>query len=96
MTTALEQSFADLCEKHEVHYISASINMEQPARARFLVSIQWPGDGNCAMQHGHTLSEALTRAIAEVYAMRTPAPPSYFADAPLAIASGSTVAEALA
>lgn len=85
MATQLEQSFADLCAKHDVHYISASINMEQREHARFLVSIQWPGEGNCAMQHGSTLSEALTRTLAEVAAMRTPEPPSFFADEPLTV-----------
>ncbi len=83
--TSLEQSFADLCVKHDVHYISASINTHQPETARFLVCIQWKGEGSCAMQNGRTLSEALTRALAEVAAMRTPEPASHFADEPLTV-----------
>ena len=83
MATALEQSFADLCEKHDVRYISASIKLDQREPARFLVSVQWPGEGNCALQNGRTLSEALTRALAQVAAMRTPEPASHFADEPL-------------
>lgn len=85
MSTALEQSFADLCAKHDVHYIAVSISTEQRKVDRFLVSIQWPGEGNCAMQHGSTISEALTRTLAEVAAMRTPEPPSFLADEPLTV-----------
>lgn len=69
MTTALEQSFADVCAKHDVHYVDVSINLHQSEAARFHACLQW-GDSGCAQANGSTISEALTEAVGTMLVRR--------------------------
>lgn len=68
--SALEQSFADLCAKHDVHYVDVGINLKQRPAARFRASVQWDGDDGCASSNGATISEALTGAISAMLVKR--------------------------
>ncbi len=70
--TALEQSFRDICARHNVH--SVSINLLTPndrCGAGWSVGLQrWDGDepipGACWHGSGKSIATALTAAIAEI------------------------------
>jgi len=85
--SALEQSFVDLCAKHDAHCVAVGIDLYQgPPNARWQVCIQWGEDG-CAIGNCGTLSEALTSAVSQMRIKRglhTPEGPT-LADEPLPV-----------
>ncbi len=72
--TNLEQSFADLCIKHDLLNLDVSINPD-PDCSRFQVSMQWRDETKefgrgISAEHGDTIAEALTAAIGSILAKR--------------------------
>jgi hypothetical protein len=70
MTTALEQSFADICEKHNLSSFAVKIVRSR----RFVATAHWEGftrSGNaCATEFGDSIAEAITNTLAAATADR--------------------------
>lgn len=79
---ALEQSFANICAKHGVHYIDVSLSLLQDESARFCIFLQWTGEKACSMGHGATIEAALAASVADMHAKRGVSDAA-FADEPL-------------
>lgn len=71
MATALEQSLADLCEKHDL--LSFGLNFHPAPHSFFSVSLQWAkyGEREGVLEHGGTSAAALGNAVAAMIAKRT-------------------------
>ncbi len=73
MATQLEQSFRDICAKHDIHAVSIGILLPNDNRgSAFSVSLQRWIDGHpsgCWQAGGSTIQGALGEAIAQIYAV---------------------------
>ena len=90
MASALEQSFADICEKHGLLNMGVTYHRPQYAhdKPHFAVCVQWLDEGEdlgcgCSIEHGDTVAAAIGKAIACMLAERSKA--IAFADEPLPV-----------
>ena len=77
----LEQSFASICEEHDLKTLSITFHPEGSTRAFFNASAHW--DHKCASGNSDTVAQAIGSAIAHMQAERGKAAPVALAEAAL-------------
>lgn len=86
--SALEQSFRDICEKHDLTVLSVSASRRTDGSSGFRATAHWDGfsrTGNaCEFGYGDTIAEALAELFGAVTSARTPEGPT-LADEPLPV-----------
>lgn len=85
--SALEQSFRDICEKHDLTVFTVSALKYEDGGMRFAAAAYWDGFSRSGDAYevcrGNTLSEAVSKTLDAVKLARTP--PEALADEPLPV-----------